>query len=482
MSPPILLQLPTELLLAIVEQLPALPKDRRKELVKLTRVCRSLRPLAQELLQTKPLVHADKARGLVRAYFKHPVLAAKARTLELLSPKASFHIEKSKGDPPKTKIGRLPGMTKGETTLFQRSCSTLTTRLELPLPLELSLTADLARHEPNAYLALLLGMMPNLQELLLGSKQYQSGLGAFHPLFDGALHPTSEQTQTTYLGTILARLAPRLRRLELPAEYVFGIETDRLSAVFDLRRCSALTHVTLPQEALMQTNPAQGAMTPRPWEKLPTSLQGLTIAVDSCYALEALGDHLKPAKAILPKLSRIEIYANMQPPAKYNKDTYPLYYPADLQQRVATWVSAAEATGLCVVLRYSNLRHFHHMWKAVRKIGEGASYFTIVDRWWQGAVLTGCGRRETGAERRRKGRSWGGRGLWLGRGGRGIGGGGKGGRSRGRRRMIVTCLGIRIEWVGGCVGVVLASGVAALGCKVPRHGYSEEKGGSVRVS
>jgi hypothetical protein len=77
-----LLSLPNELILAIFDQLPPIPRPRQKTLVALTATCKHIRPLAREQLLVQPVIDVHRVHLLVRIYLRYPELVNRATSLE----------------------------------------------------------------------------------------------------------------------------------------------------------------------------------------------------------------------------------------------------------------------------------------------------------------------------------------------------------------------------------------------------------------
>jgi hypothetical protein len=154
-----LLQLPDELILMFMHKLPDFPQDRQKEWVTLSKINRRLRALAIEQLLLRPVVHIARARKLIETYMRYPTIVSRVQVLEFHPSSLDLNLQTARR------------LSTAYTDVPDDRCSKLYNRIidESAVQYKQIWHEDLASGDPNAYLAILLSMLPNLNSLLLAA-------------------------------------------------------------------------------------------------------------------------------------------------------------------------------------------------------------------------------------------------------------------------------------------------------------------------
>ncbi|KAF2245761.1 hypothetical protein BU26DRAFT_607943 [Trematosphaeria pertusa] len=322
MENPPLLSLPIELLLRILDHyLSDLPRHRLQDLVRLSAACKRLRPIALELLLTQPVVHIYNVHGLVRMYFEYPVLATKARTVEV----STRFREGCRPAQPGSRglygveapVAFAPELDKP----FKQKCIEVITAFNTAEANKERWTRDLDEDHQHAFLGILFAILPNLRGLFAGSAQL-----AYFPVFGKLFGPNYDLKEdpyvranrvpyrhTDYLDDVFAELAPRLRYLELP----FDRDNDDYGyapPVSSFAACKALSNLSLSKEALVymyETYDGSRTNASQPSNFFPASLETLAITIwANAGFLTRFLDLLANSKASFPKLRKINFYRN----------------------------------------------------------------------------------------------------------------------------------------------------------------------------
>jgi hypothetical protein len=295
---PTLLSLPNELLLKVFSNTDERPRDRQKHLRNLSLVCQRFLPIAQEVLLEAPTVHYNDVPGLLRSFFLYPNLAFKTETLEIAS--LSF----SKSAEVRTRYNeelahRLPHPPEQE---FQDQC--LAVIAKQGNQVQEKWHQDLADQYLDAYLGVLLAILPNLKKLLLGANnlRYCNMLKETLKLKNARPMDTWRHyarydgwmPDSPYLEDIFGTLAPKLHTLELPGFWCHSLSPD-VSSLTSLRHL-ALPGTTLDNRAILS---------------LPESLETLVITSGHSHPI-AYDFWTRDIKLIrkenLPNLKLVELY------------------------------------------------------------------------------------------------------------------------------------------------------------------------------
>jgi hypothetical protein len=280
-----LLSLPNELILAIFDQLPPLPRPRQKTLLALTATCKHIRPLAREQLLVQPVSDVHHVHLLVQNYLRYPELVNRAISLE-------FSVDQQKN------------VALGEPNYFVtlklvpdnacvEACHHFINTTSISERGKLEWIRDITRRYQRAYVCILLVMLPKLKALLLGTALV-SHFGILANLFhmDG-------KHDNEYACEAFAALCPQLQCLETPLTWYK--EPRRLPcSLQSLRRCTSLKHLTLPDTVLMDSlwqemgeaihNSVQlgqgypANLNPKSRERLSESLETLTLSIRDKYS------------------------------------------------------------------------------------------------------------------------------------------------------------------------------------------------------
>jgi hypothetical protein len=248
------LKLPTELLLEIISHLPYLPRDRRKNLLVLTKVCKFFNQLVSPILYTSPYVRISRTRRLVDSYLAQPDLARKVRSLEL------YEVEdrNALGQGADREVGEPAGAIKSNKPL-RKMYTSLIRATGISEAAQKSWQEDILQENPKVWVGLLLAALPSLECLLLGGVSVAylervDRLGAVTTpkLSSSPSYGYEPPEPQSYLADMLMAMGPKLRKLELPYEasdypsqldYTWNRSWPAIS-------CRALTSLTAHMDAL----------------------------------------------------------------------------------------------------------------------------------------------------------------------------------------------------------------------------------------
>jgi hypothetical protein len=275
-----LLSLPDEVILAILNQLPPLPRPRQKTLLALVATCKRIQPLARDQLLVQPVIDVHHVHLLVQNYLRYSELVNRANSLEFSVNQQQFV---PLGEPYfYLRLKSVPNNACVEachhfintTSISQRSKS--------------EWIRDISRRYQRAYVCILLVMLPNLKELLLGTAL------ASHFAIMASLFHMDDQRDDEYVHEVFAAIASQLQYLETPLIW-YKEPRQFPCSLQNLRKCTSLKHLTLPDTALMasvwqemreamhksthlgQAYPAN--LNPDARERLPKSLETLTLSI-----------------------------------------------------------------------------------------------------------------------------------------------------------------------------------------------------------
>jgi hypothetical protein len=208
-----LLALPDVLLLKVAEHLSNSVKYRNPQgdLLNFALTCKSLAPLAREVLFQAPILNSSKTAALISTLFKYHGLRGKSRSLTIESRKTRGR----QAEP--TPIQSL------DAGLLRACVEHIHTLPTFNQAIKHAWIADIKRNEftyPGTLLSLLFTMLPKLTALYLGG----STLVNF-PLFHGLLPNVSDAKMPAAwsngpnLTLVLRLLGPKLKVLELPNSF-----------------------------------------------------------------------------------------------------------------------------------------------------------------------------------------------------------------------------------------------------------------------
>ncbi|KAF2786282.1 hypothetical protein K505DRAFT_399473 [Melanomma pulvis-pyrius CBS 109.77] len=319
--PPVF-QLPDELLLKVLQQLPGLPRARQRDILNTSLTSKRLRPIAIEVLLVHPVIHLSRVAQLAHLYFRNPNLIPRVRTVELMSATVKTNPDFV------TKNMRLIDGMEYLDREYQQFWGHLIDGCTTTASSRAHWARDLENFDCAAYLGLLLAMLPNMSELLLGPN-FLHYYPILNPLIcdpeserNGILSPT--RSSTPYLDDVFDVLRRKLVALEFPvSSYVTSKvynPVTRMSRVWNIHshlgpmshlRFAQLRSLTIPCFMLGQYR----AILPR-WRihtMLPETLEVLRV-VDAfhlpirCF-LRAILEWPKTS----PALKRVEVYFHNHP-------------------------------------------------------------------------------------------------------------------------------------------------------------------------
>jgi hypothetical protein len=275
-----LLSLPNEVILAILNQLPPLPRPRQKTLLALTATCKRIRPLARDQLLVQPVIDVHHVHLLVQNYLRYPELVNRANSLE-------FSVDQQQVVPLGEPNFYLTLKLVPDKACVE-ACYHFIKTTAISQKGKSDWIRDISRRYQRAYVGILLVMLPNLKELLLGTALV-SHFGILVSLFH-----MNDKHDNEYVREVFEAMTSQLQCLETPL--IWYKEPRRFScSLQNLRKCTSLKHLTLPDTALMasvwqemreamhksahlgQAYPAN--LNPEARERLPKSLETLTLSI-----------------------------------------------------------------------------------------------------------------------------------------------------------------------------------------------------------
>jgi hypothetical protein len=324
-----LLSLPDELILNIINQLPPLPRPRQKTLIALTATCRQLRRSATEILLLHPVVDVRNVHLLVRTYLQYPDLARQATGLEFTTrenatvSEPSFLLSLS-----------VPGKP------CAKACYGIINKTSMSARGKKEWRRQISWGYQDAYICVLLVMLPKLEELRCGTG-VMSNLDILTHIFH-----MDDKHDSEYVRDAFATVSSRLQCLEIPLAW-YEEPYSFPCSLQNLRGCSSLKHLTMPSEALVSSlwddmiEAAYkffhlGVMPPAHlnWESpemLPKNLETLTLSIRHKYQATALSValcHLLCTMLVFkscPKMRRITLYFHHRSTANiFQKESMPI--------------------------------------------------------------------------------------------------------------------------------------------------------------
>jgi hypothetical protein len=323
MALPSILQLPDELVLQVLNHIPGIPRDKQQDILNLSLTCKRFRPICIETLLVHPILKLSKVAQLVHRYSLNPSCIRKVQTLEIIS-------ATTKSDQSRMIESMRPVTSKGH-SLFsvktQRFYSNIISSCTSSPQQQEAWIKDLAKCVLDAYLGILLVMLPNLHSLLLGPN-FLSHYPIFNPMIcdrncerGGVLWAL--EPYIPYLDDVLNHLRQKLTSLELPVlwnikDTVYSPQKhfqaryiqNHLAPISQqsLPHFTHLRELTLPCFAFGQYRAIRPMWDMHATSVLPPSLKTLRI-VDAQHV--PLGYFLRPvleSATSLPSLKRVEVY------------------------------------------------------------------------------------------------------------------------------------------------------------------------------
>lgn len=366
MAMPLIIMLPDEILLAILYRIQGLPRDKTKDLISLSTVCKRFRQVALDQLLLNPSVQLWNVPGLVRMYFKHPSLAAKVRALEIKTPVEALRL----GEPIEAEdfaeakdFIAAPKLDAG----FRGNCNLLIERFDITTENKHQWIKHLEKDRDYIYAfqALLVVMLPNLKDLFLGFNTLSIypilGSVSFGPNGPSCSeHPHHllrwKPWTYKYLKDISAVMMAKLCWLELPYASSSCAGHQTTEPDFDFTRHTSLTQLSICAILLSDLN---GAVKP-PIRMLPTNLEVLTITSSSVDQLATFLELLvSTPKNLFPALRRIELYCAWGFPDHNLQQWSPLQY----RKKMAVHNCALKGSkiGIDVIQRYTPNDYYDHV-------------------------------------------------------------------------------------------------------------------------
>jgi hypothetical protein len=320
----LVVQLPDELFLEVLDHIPGLPRERQKTIISLSLTCKRFRPICLEKLLVHPVLKLPHVAHLVHRYFLNPVCISKVQTLEIVSATpTTFQTHITRGTflvPEKSHIF--------SNRKFQHFCTNIIHTCTSSPQKQSTWIRHLENYSFNAYLGVLLAMLPNLQSLLLGPN-FLNDYPVFNPLICDRVYERNGillalGTQTPYLDNVLNRLQQNLTSLELPVlwsikDMVYSPQDEHPRArniqnhlapisQQNLLHFTNLKELTLPCFAFGQYRAIRPMWNMHAKSVLPPNLETLRI-VDAEHV--PLGYFLQPileSAPSLPSLKGVEVY------------------------------------------------------------------------------------------------------------------------------------------------------------------------------
>lgn len=223
-------RLPDELL-QVLHRMPLLPKDRKVFLLPVSCVSKRFRNLTLELLLAHPSVELVRIGALAYTFFQYPVLAKKTKALEITT--SSFNPECTEDAfefPARSWWMRICHFATtfrdapDPMAVFNEYCVRTILASTLDVQFKFFWSARIELEDWQAYLALVLHMLPNLDTLLLGGSiaRQQQLLATSHIYPNQA--PSTSPWAREYLNEAVKMIAPKLRTLELPCGQIFRMD------------------------------------------------------------------------------------------------------------------------------------------------------------------------------------------------------------------------------------------------------------------
>jgi hypothetical protein len=309
--PALLLELPEELLLEIIDHLPHLPRDRRSELVKLASVNKRIGSIATDLLHKHLLINIQNLRMLLDLYVAKPFLADKVVGLDLYS---RVNREGTSGNfDERLFVSRRdicqyqmntemsPYHPRGHRSRSKAYLELARKEILSAMALE-ELERDLEEADMKAHIALLLLLiLPIIRRLFLANMESPheyfrppvyglSRLCGYRPIGPPVL-------RGIYMREIFDCIAPKLTTME-----------PTYHRLHDLSNFQSLGHLITSGNLLFHHLDSS---------QLPPALRMLSTGISDSRETIALLEHLLSHrnKGALPSLQRVEVYMRSKDPA-----------------------------------------------------------------------------------------------------------------------------------------------------------------------
>ncbi|KAF2715494.1 hypothetical protein K504DRAFT_497368 [Pleomassaria siparia CBS 279.74] len=220
---PQLMDLPNETLLDICQNTVGNPgENMNKDLHSLALTNRIFTNIVREVLLQGPLLHFTqrKADSLIATLFKYPKQAEKITSLEITT--RIKYTDSIRGRPITPR--RSPKLIRYDSN-FAQQCKDSVEKVKTSRKNKAAWVTALMQDDAAAFLGLLITMLPNLNELLLGGGDLR-----YLPLLRDVKYKASNSQALTnskyaYLKDVLKLLHKNLTSLEMPFDRWFGAET-----------------------------------------------------------------------------------------------------------------------------------------------------------------------------------------------------------------------------------------------------------------
>ena len=353
--------LPSELLLEIIDHLEFLPRYRRRELVALTTVCKRLNAITTDLLHSELCVSIYGLAEVLEVYVAKPDLATKVKSLELF-------YEQGPGGSVHEKRRRTKGIEIKQHAL--KSSASRIRKLDLSKDAKQELREDLKHNDHTAVFALALTMLPNMQQLLLGT--FISEKDDIGRIFEVRQNIAQTTPLKRYLEEIFTAFAPKLRVLQVPHKWPrmgSGIPSGISNSVFNghcqhgapanLATCTNLKELNISVLAFVGYERHLMNYNTLIWlyATLPASLQKLTLAHPNLTQAMFLFENIveKKEAGLLPRLALFEVYMDSRDPERNNEifDTeLSKEEESNLASRLNTFVKRLSGLGVATTLHW----------------------------------------------------------------------------------------------------------------------------------
>ncbi|KAF2110516.1 hypothetical protein BDV96DRAFT_651150 [Lophiotrema nucula] len=286
---PQFLRLPDELLVEVIQQVTTRERERFKATRSLSLVCRRMRPTAFGLMLARPTFHLRHTRRLLETYLEHPAALNKVRTVEIVTMGPGYPDDV----PYDYYDAKYRPQYNHDDKKFELECLRIVDGLDCSTLYKQLWKDHLQNYNGSCqpFLVLLLGILPNLEDLLIGSNHV-----SHIKLIDALRPPAFDSPKFNYMFYTFEILAANIRTLELPLIWKF--DKNRRPRVYQaqlavrLEDFRNLRTLTIPFAAIDTS------------DFLPASLEHLRIAdaKDSGWFYYILLDWIKRKSDIKPTI------------------------------------------------------------------------------------------------------------------------------------------------------------------------------------
>lgn len=318
------LQLPDELLLEVLSHIPGVPRSKQQDMLNLSLTCKRFRSICVEALLVRPVLKLSHVAHLVHRYFLNPTYIPKVQALEIVSATSTTHQSQSM---------RTMLLAPGKAHIFSNHkfidfCRNMINKCTSSSQKRSSWIQDLTDYSLDAYLGILLLMLPNLNTLLLGPN-FLSHYPLCNPLICSRDYERNGityalETPTSYLDNILHHLQQKLTILELPVLWNLSNKPyspqnpdprarniqNHLAPISpqSLPHFTNLKELTLPCYAFGQHRAIRPMWDMSAKSTLPPNLEILRIVDAEHVSLRSFLRPVLRSATSLPSLKRVEVY------------------------------------------------------------------------------------------------------------------------------------------------------------------------------